>query len=281
MLDLCVGLHGLNWSPDLSKLGLDEEEVMQAAFRTRISAPLHSLLYEPSSLYSESREDALQEIRNLKPKLDRAWDGLRIRFASTLAAQTVVERYKTRVEEYDRQRMREIADREIARVDEGKAEGKKPKSQLEDLLARDLNLYLYDEGYRVLYRPRYDDLEPDILSIGPRPLLVEAKAYSKSGSARAEIREGFAQCLSYLSVLSSSAASNLYEAHLTVFRLGGPLYGLPEVFVHSDFRIYPVLIDLAASEERGRQQARTSVGDITEEEIRDHITKRSLAKEEN
>ena len=56
-----------------------------------------------------------------------------------------------------------------------------------------------------------------------------------------------------------------------MFRLGGPLYGLPGVFVHGDFRIYPVLIDLADSEERGRRQARARVGDITDEEIRKHV----------
>jgi hypothetical protein len=275
LLDLCVVLQGLNWGPELADLGLDREDVREAAFHARISRPLHGLLYEPKSLRPEDEESALQEIGVLKARLERAWDGLRVRFASTLAAQTVVQRFKTRVEEYDRERTRGIADREIARVAAAMEEGKRPKSQLEDVLAKELNLYLYDEGYRVLYRPRLDDLEPDALSLGPRPLLVEAKAYRKAGSARAEIREGFAQCVSYLSMLSSVAAGGLYEAHLVVFRLGGPLYGLSGVFVHGDFRIYPVLIDLADSEERGRRQARAKVGDITDEEIRKHVAERS------
>jgi hypothetical protein len=281
MLDLCVGLQGLNWSPELAELGLDREDVLEAAFRARISKPLYMLLYEPGNLGSEARESAMEEIGVLKRRLERAWDGLRVRFASTLAAQTVVERFKTRVEEYDRQRTREIADREIARVKAEKAKGKRSKEQLEDVLTRDLNLYLYDEGYRVLYRPRYDDLEPDTLSLGPRQLLVEAKAYRKSSSARAEIREGFAQCVSYLSLLSSSAAGGLYEAHLAIFRLGGPLYKLPKVFVHGDFRIYPVLIDLADPNERGRNQARAKILDIPEEEIRKHVAQHSRDEDED
>lgn len=54
--------------------------------------------------------------------------------------------------------------------------------------------------------------------MGARPLLVEAKAYKdKDGAnARADIRNGFAQCISYLSTLSSVAAGGLYEAHLLV-----------------------------------------------------------------
>lgn len=271
ILDLCVALQGLNWSPELAGLGLDREDVLEAGYRARLSAPLHGLLYEPKKLRSEQEASALKEIGLLKRRLERAWDGLRVRFASTLAAQTVVQRFKTRVEEHDRTRVRGIADREVARVEAEKAKGKRPKSRLEDVLCRDLNLYLYDEGYRVLYRPRFDDLEPDALSLGPRPILVEAKAYSKSGSARADIRDGFAQCLSYLSELSSGTAGGVYEAHLAVFRMGGALYGMPKVFRHGEFRVYPVLIDLANPEERGRDQARAKVGAITEEEIRRHL----------
>ncbi len=274
MLDLCVGLQGINWSPELAELGLEREDVIRAGFHVRISAPLHSFLYEPEGLLPEQAESALKEVEVLKRRLKRAWEGLRARFASTLAPLTVVHRYKTRVEEYDRERTREIADREIARVEAERTDGKRPKSRLEDVLARDLNLYLYDEGYRVLYRSRFDDLEPDALSLGPRPLIVEAKAYRAANNARSDIRNGFAQCVSYLSMLSSTAAAGLYEAHLVVFRLGGPLYGLPRVFQHGEYRVYPQLVDLAASRERGRDQAGARISNITEEEIRQHVAER-------
>jgi hypothetical protein len=271
MLDLCVGLQGLNWSPDLAELGLDRDDVFVAGFHVRISRPLHGLLYEPGGLDRDARNRAVEELSVFKRRLERAWDGLRVRFASTLAAQTVVQRYKTRVEEYDRKRTRGIADREIDRVEEEKKKGKRPKSQLEDVLTRDLNLYLYDEGYRALYRPKFDDLEVDVLSLGARPLLIEAKAYKSSGSAKADVRNGFAQCVSYLSMLSSVAAGGLYEAHLVVYRLGGPLYALPDVFRYGDFRVYPQLVDLA-QQGRGRDQARAKIVEITEEEIRQHVS---------
>jgi hypothetical protein len=59
-----------------------------------------------------------------------------------------------------------------------------------------------------------------------------------------------------------------------VFRLGGPLYGLPCVFRHGDYCIYPQLVDLAVPGERGRDQARAKIGDITEGEIREHVATR-------
>ena len=275
MLELCLSLRALNWAPELDGLGLDREDVLEAGSRVEISHPLGRLLYEPGGLTREEERRALEEVGDLKRRLDRAWDGLRLRFASTLRAQVVVERYKTRVEEHDRERARAIARRETRCVAIAKKRCRRVKSRLEDLLTRDLYLYLFDEGHRVLYRPRLDDLEPDTLSVGsplgPRPILVEAKAYAKSGSARADIRNGFAQCLSYLNALSSSASAGVYEAHLVVFRLGGPLYGLPSAFRHGDFTVYPVLIDLADPAERGRDQAKARVTPITEDEIRYHL----------
>jgi hypothetical protein len=62
--------------------------------------------------------------------------------------------------------------------------------------------------------------------------------------------------------------------YLLVFRLGGPLYGLPCVFRHGDYRVYPQLVDLAMPGERGRDQARAKIGDITEGEIREHVATR-------
>jgi hypothetical protein len=271
MLELCVGLQGLNWRPELARLGLEREDVIDAGLAALVGNSLHGLLYGYGDLGAAERKGALEEVAVLKGKLERAWDGLRARFASTFAAQTVVQRFKTRVEEYDRERTRGIAEQEISRVEAAKEAGERTKSRLEDVLARDLNLYLYDEGHRVLYRPRLDDLEPDALALGPTPLLVEAKAYRDGSRARRDVKDGFAQCVSYLSQLSSSGAAGVYEAHLAVFRVDGPLYELPEVFRHGRFRVYPVLIDLALPEERGRDQARSGVSAITEEEIREHV----------
>jgi hypothetical protein len=276
MLDLCLTLQGLNRRPGLDpRLGLNRKDARGAGSHAGAGDSLHRLLYEPGALGSGEREKALEEVAGLKRKLERARDGLGARFASAFAAQTVVQRFKTRAEEYDRERTRGIAGQEIDRVDKARKAGERTKSRLEDLLARDLNLYLFDEGHRVLYRPRFDDLEPDALALGPTPLLVEAKAYRDGARARKDIKDGFAQCLSYLSQLSSSAAAGVYEAHLAVFRVDGPLYELPEVFHHNRFRVYPVLIDLAPPDARGRRQGRSGVERITEAELRAHLAERA------
>ena len=59
-----------------------------------------------------------------------------------------------------------------------------------------------------------------------------------------------------------------------MFRLGGPLYGLPYVFRHGDYRVHPQLVDLAVPGERGRDQARAKIGNITEGETREHVATR-------
>ena len=221
---------------------------------------LRQVAYEPKALIKGDEERAAEEILKYKESLHRAYEGLLKRLGSSLTTTTLVDRYKIRSEIYRKFETRELAQAAVAA---GKG--------LEDSLARDLSAYLYDQGVFALYRTRFEDLEPDILNmelaLGRSPLLVETKAYAKA--MRKEKVEGIAQCVSYLSTLSSTVTGGVFEAHYAIFRVDGPLYQLPTELRYGEYRNSPKVVDLAASTGRGRRQAGMGVAPITEKEILD------------
>lgn len=262
--DLLVVVHGLNPEPEILPFGLDDEELVDAHLSLFLVEKVNQLVYEPRSLREEERKRALEEVESYKAKLSRAYEGLTSRFSASFAADTLVDRYKTRCEWYRKPEMRALAEKAIKR------------RKAEDEMARDLCAYLFDGGLRVFYKAKLEDLEPDILQAelapGKTPLLVEAKAYHEGSSkVREDLRNGIAQCASYLSTLSSSAAGGIYEAYYVVYRLSGPLYPLPPEVRLGPFRVRPKLVDISPS--GGRKQARRGRGvePITEEEILDRI----------
>ncbi len=255
LYDLYALLEGLNGDLEIDRIELDPEDVDDVQHEAQGVTYLYQLLYQPKMLNGRQHETALWEVEANKERLRRAWEGLHVRFASSLAAETIVGRYKTRAQLYDRERLRRVAGEAVG--------GRGP----EDALTRDLCRYLHDEGIFALYKAKLDDIEPDILSTGPIPILAEAKVYRGSAGTRQDIRNGVAQCVTYLNELSSQATGAIYEAHYVVFRVAGPLYSLPSVVRFNELRVLPYLVDLAPTEERGRRQARSGVKPITEEEV--------------
>jgi hypothetical protein len=262
MHDLLVVVGGLNPEPQLEGLELDPEEIITRGLELAFVEKVRDLVYEPKALMTGDEERTAEEILKYKASLSRAYEGLLERLGSSLTATTLVDRYKIRSEVYRKSETRRLAESAIAA---GKG--------LEDSLARDLCAYLYDQGVFALYRARFEDLEPDILSmelaLGSSPLLVETKAHAKA--MRKEIVEGVAQCVSYLSTLSSTVTGGVYEAHYVIFRVDGPLYQLPTELRYGEYRIFPKVVDLAASAGRGRRQAGRGVAPVTEKEILDKI----------
>ena len=262
MYDLLLFIGGLNPEPALVELmetgELDAEDIQTSGLELTFVSRIRLAMYEPNQLLPGEHEEPLRQIPHYKPVLARAYEGLLERLGTGLEAATVVERYKVRAEVYRTPEIRELAEQALS----------KRRSDLEDVLSRDLSAYLYDQGIFALYRARLDDLEPDILSTEisrfSTPLLIEAKAYNKS--MRADIINGVAQCISYLGTLSTTLTGSISAAHYVIFRAGGPLYVLPDEISHGRFRVYPTVIDLA-SEGRGRCQARSGVKPITQDEI--------------
>lgn len=256
--DLLVVVGGLNPEPWLEGLQLDPEEIVTRGLELAFVDKVRDLVYEPKALMKGDEERAAEEILKYKASLRRAYEGLLERLGSSLTATTLVDRYKIRSEVYRKPETRGVAEAAVAA---GKG--------LEDSLARDLCAYLYDEGVFALYRARFEDLEPDILSmelaLGRSPLLVETKAYAKA--MRKEIIEGIAQCISYLSTLSSTVTGGVFEAHYVIFRTDGPLYQLPTELRYGEYRVFSKVVDLAASAGRGRRQAGKGIAPITEKEI--------------
>lgn len=210
--------------------------------------------YSPSNLSNDKLEEI---ISNRKRDLKRVYEAVRQEIGITRLHLQLLDRYRIRCQWYNQAYLRsQVIDDE-----------QKFKSNREDILTRDLALYLYDQGITVLYRPRLGKHEIDLVELDARhPIFIEAKAY-KDSSAKAELISGISQLHAYLS--NYEAYKNIIEAFYVVFRLGGPIYEFPFRITTNRFTIYPLLIDLGLSRESGRKQAKPII--ISEEEIMKQI----------
>jgi len=111
-------------------------------------------------------------------------------------------------------------------------------------------------------------LEPDVLAPFADPKIrwtfyAEAKQYSKA--CVPYLARGIREIADHLTRLRGTAFE-VHEAFYMVFRLGGPLYHLPERVPLGDVTVYPVLIDIAEPKKSGSRQRVTPVV-VTVEEL--------------
>jgi hypothetical protein len=147
----------------------------------------------------------------------------------------------------------------------------------EEVLTRDLALYLYDQGVTAIYRPQFGRHEFDLLQLDAKqPMFIEVKVYKDSG-AKGNLIRGVAQLHGYLS--SYEAHKNITEAYYVIFRIGGPIYDFPRKVETNRFTIYPTLIDLSSSDESGSNQPRPTIISLEElaESIRQEVSTSSQA----
>lgn len=187
--------------------------------------------------YKEKREDVELPLR-------RIYERIRADIGSTLAHKQLIQRYGERCMYYDRQRIIDLC--ESARRD-------KKIAHVEDVLTKDLALYLFDNGVSTLYRVRQGVHEYDLLATDST-LAIEVKQYSNNEN-RGALIQGVFQLYSYANGLKLK--NKIYEFYYVVFRLGGPSYDWPERIEINGQIIYPVTIDLAPSNESGRGQSKT------------------------
>lgn len=194
-------------------------------------------------VYSGTSNPALIELCQIH--LKRLYQGLRASIGSRLIHYHVVQRYKARCMWYDRERLQKSI--EDARGRNGR------RSRIEDVLTRDLALYLFDQGISTIYRLRRGVEEYDL--IGDRSghaIFVEAKQYQDSNGTRRMLIDGVAQLHNYLTGLEADD-SVVFEVYYIIFRVGGPLYDLPWEIPTNRRTFYPIIIDLAPSQESGRR----------------------------
>ena len=206
--------------------------------------------YRPNKL---SQADIESIIRDRKEDLKRVYEAVRQEIGTTRLHFQILDRYRTRCHWYNQEYLR----KQVLTPD-----GTFVRDR-EDILTRDLALYLYDQGVTVLYKTKLGKHEVDLLELDAKhPMFIEVKAYKESG-AKAELVSGIGQLHAYLS--SYEAHRNISEAFYVIFRLAGPIYELPSIVRTNRFTIYPVLIDLGLSSESGRRQPKPVI--ISEEEV--------------
>ncbi|MBE0433821.1 hypothetical protein IBX73_10215 [candidate division WOR-3 bacterium] len=175
--------------------------------------------------------------------LKRIYEALREQIGTYFSHLRVINRYKTRCMWYDRGRLRSLV------IDN---KGKYIQTR-ENTLTVDLARYLFDNGITVLYRARFGIHEVDLVDPAARsPIFVEAKAYIGARNTKKRLIDGVSQIHSYLNNLESKYA--IREAYYVIFRLGGPIYDLPEKIVFQRFAVIPIVIDMAESTMSGSRQ---------------------------
>jgi hypothetical protein len=152
----------------------------------------------------------------------------------------ILLRYKARCMWYDRRRLERLV--------------KENEEKQEDVLTRDLALYLFDNGISTLYRVKRGRHEYDLIGDQTKArIFVEVKVYKDSKNARRDLIQGIAQLHAYLNGLEADDVAS-QEVYYVIYRLGGRLCDLPEEIPTNRRTFYPVIIDLGASRESGSRQ---------------------------
>jgi hypothetical protein len=199
------------------------------------------------------REDIQKYIAKSKELLKRVYEGVRQEIGTTQIYLQLLNRYSLRSQWYNHSFLRSLV---------ASSRGGYQRNR-EDLLTKDLALFLFDNGVTAQYRIRFGKHEFDLLGVDIEdPIFIEAKAYKDSGAKR-ELIDGIAQLHSYLSNIEGY--KSIHEAYYVVYRLAGPIYEFPEMVNTNRFTIFPILVDLGLSQESGRKQPKPIL--VKEEEI--------------
>ena len=226
------------------QIGMSEEAKSRwrhNSFRRERWGPKPIAFYLPDSLSSEKQEEY---IRDLKLKLGRVYEAIRQEISTTRLHLQLLNRYKIRCQWYNQEVLRKL----VLNQNGGFIRNK------EDVLTRDLALYIYDQGVTSAYKVKRGKHEFDLVEMDANhPMFVEAKVY-KDDRARSDLVTGISQLHSYL--CNEEAYKNIHEAYYMIFRLGGPVYEFPYSISTNRFTIYPIFVDIGSSKDSGRNRVR-------------------------
>ncbi len=200
-------------------------------------------------------------IQSCKVDLRLVYEGLRAEIGSRLVHYELLNsRYKARCMWYDRERLTSLIEQH--------------PSNEEHALTTDLALYLFDNGVSTLYRLKRGAHEYDLVDYQTEnPIFIEVKVYKSSKNARRNLVRGVAQLHGYL---NGCEAEGIFveEAYYVVYRLGGPLYDLPWEIPTNRRTFYPIVVDLAPSQESGSRQPKPikiALGEFFAEDVESGI----------
>jgi hypothetical protein len=131
---------------------------------------------------------------------------------------------------------------------------------------RELVLWLFDQGFSPITKPRLG-LEPDIIDPSQKSnLYVEVKQYGKADRSR--LVKGIAIQLWETAHLQRGTEYEAMEAFYVVFRCGGPLYQFPAQLTPpgEEWAVHPLVIDISPPTLRGSRGKESPV-QLTEKEL--------------
>lgn len=204
---------------------------------------------------SKAGTELSREVEKLRRHAKRVHEELRLRVGARASMVALFDRFKHRSEWHDRQRLAEMADRNVP--------GKKAQRR-EELLTAELARWLFDNGLNPLSTPVMADLRPDLVDpTQPFNLYVEAKQYADG--AKPYLIKGFRQVWDTVAGIQTTPY-RVREAFFVIFRRGGPRYVFPKTVAGDGWTTHIIVIDIASTAERGSQGA-SEVVRITEAEL--------------
>lgn len=225
------------------------------SFGVELGLPDFDLRKPDPSADSKGGRELKQEVEKLRRHARRIHEELRLRVGSRASMLALFERFKHRSEWHDRQRLAELADRDVTG---------KTAQRREELLTAELARWLFDNGLNPVSTPVMADLRPDLVDpTQPFNLYVEAKQYSES--ARSYLIKGFRQVWDTVSGIQTTPY-RVREAFYVIFRRGGPRYVFPKTVTGDGWTTHIILIDIANAADRGSKGA-PQVERITEAEL--------------
>jgi len=185
-------------------------------------------------------EEQLKKIKApadaLRLAVKRVQADIRRRVMLGRSLRSLFYRFKQRCEWYDRGRLYELAERNPGRP--------------EEVLARELVLWLFDQGLSPVTKPTLG-LQPDVIDPSVESnLYVEVKQYKTAN--RSYVIKGARQVWETAHQMRGTPYESM-EAFYVVFSRGGPLYEFPSQVTgqHGTWTMHPIMIDIAPREVRG------------------------------
>lgn len=219
-------------SPDVPAMAALAMNVLS---RPPWAVALAKALFDPVTLKREDREALGETVARMRTHLDVLAEELRRRIGAVASRLALVERFRTRCEWHDRERLFVLADQRAGEL----------------ALTAELARFLFDQGLNPVTRMRAAELEPDVFDPSvASALYVEAKRYKTGSNARKHIISGLSQVHDTAGRMRGTPYA-VDEVFYVVFRQGGPRYELPAQVQGEGYVVYPMLVDIAPTAESG------------------------------
>lgn len=193
---------------------------------------------ESARLRELEEDDVNRTAGELEVDLRVVTHELQIRVIIGRSRLALMRRYAARCQAFNAAALRELA--------------RNSKGKVEDRLALDFAMYLFDQGLSPILNPTIGGLRPDLVQIdGQNLMYVEAKQYGGTNAKRTVVN-AYKQVWSTWERLDTAHRVN--EAFLVVFRVSGPLGVLPQRVRYRDRTLHSLLVDI--SEEGGSKERR-------------------------